>query len=231
MVFVHFQEDPLSRYQGDRRDGNAVQKAVRDMVLEEQGVLHMGGLQSGAVLVNLSPVGAALTTEIEEKVTDLNERRHYKMGYLDATLLSSEIGGGEGGKHTIAVAGKDDIYISTRRLLDVLGTTKRVGETPAAAQHVKIAQTIKLCSDMVGTVEALYYGHRAGLDLDGLLELIEGDGYGRRGAALGSLALRRDFQPALGAMTVAGFVDYLGATLGGIESLCVFPMPACLIST
>lgn len=224
VVFVHIQEDPLLRWTADgdgKQDSRSYTAAhVRYMVLADQGVLHMGGLQNGAILINLSPIGPTLTTEIEEKVTALNERRHVKMGYLDAAILSAEISGtSEGATNTIAAGGNEDVFVNARRLLDVFGAPRHVGEAAAAAQHVKIAQTIKLCSDLSGTAEALYYGHKAGLDLYGLLALIEADGYGSTDTALGSLMLRREFEAVPGAMTVAGFVDHLTAAVVEIKLL------------
>ena len=219
-----FQEYPRAKLNADRepQGGSTGQlvthDSVRNMVLGDQGVLHMGGLQSGAILINLSPIGPALSTEIEEKISALNERRRHKMGYLDAAILNAEITGGKGGVNaTIAVGGDEDAFTGARRLLNLLGRPRHVGGEAAAAQHVKIAQTIKLCSDMIGTVEALYYGHRAGLDLHGLLLLLEAEGYGRTGNMLGALTLTRDFEPI--GVTVAGFVEHLAVAIAGIDSL------------
>ena len=65
-----------------------------------------------------------------------------------------------------------------------------------AGQHTKMVNQIMIGSTMVGLCEALVYGHKAGLQLDQLIELL------KKGAAgsfslekLGPRMLRRDFDP------------------------------------
>lgn len=65
-----------------------------------------------------------------------------------------------------------------------------------AGQHTKAANQIIICNTMIGTCEALVYGHKAGLDLNQMVLLLS------KGAAgsftlekLAPRMLRRDFDP------------------------------------
>jgi 3-hydroxyisobutyrate dehydrogenase len=67
---------------------------------------------------------------------------------------------------------------------------------PGAGQHTKAANQIMIAGCMIGTCEALIYGHKAGLKLDEMIGLLS------KGAAgsftlekLAPRALNRNFEP------------------------------------
>jgi 3-hydroxyisobutyrate dehydrogenase len=78
-------------------------------------------------------------------------------------------------------------------------------------QHTKAANQIMIASTMIGTCEALIYGHKAGLDLHKMITLLNKGGAGS--FTLDKLAprmLRRDFEPGF---YVEHFVKDLGIAL------------------
>jgi 3-hydroxyisobutyrate dehydrogenase len=80
-----------------------------------------------------------------------------------------------------------------------------------AGQHTKCANQIMIASTMIGTCEALLYAHKAGLDINQMINLLS------KGAAgsfslekLAPRMLRRDFDPGF---YVEHFVKDLGICL------------------
>lgn len=80
-----------------------------------------------------------------------------------------------------------------------------------AGQHTKMVNQIMIANTMVGVCEALIYGHKAGLDLNQMIVLLN------KGAAgsfslekLAPRMLRRDFEPGF---YVEHFIKDLGIAL------------------
>jgi 3-hydroxyisobutyrate dehydrogenase len=82
---------------------------------------------------------------------------------------------------------------------------------PGAGQHTKMCNQIVIAGTMIGVCESLVYGHRAGLDLEVVLESIAGGAAGCW--ALTNLAprmLKRNFDPGF---FVAHFIKDMGIAL------------------
>ena len=78
-------------------------------------------------------------------------------------------------------------------------------------QHTKAANQIMISTTMIGVCESLLYGHKAGLKLDQMIQLLQGGAAGS--FTLEKLAprmLRRDFEPGF---YVEHFVKDLGMAL------------------
>ena len=78
-------------------------------------------------------------------------------------------------------------------------------------QHTKAANQIMISTTMIGVCESLIYGHKAGLKLDQMIQLLQGGAAGS--FTLEKLAprmLRRDFEPGF---YVEHFVKDLGICL------------------
>ena len=90
------------------------------------------------------------------------------------------------------------------------GNVEHMGAA-GAGQHTKACNQIMIANTMVGVVESLIYGHKAGLALDKMINLIS------KGAAgsfslekLAPRMLRRDFEPGF---YVEHFIKDLGIAL------------------
>ena len=82
---------------------------------------------------------------------------------------------------------------------------------PGQGQHTKAANQIMIATTMIGVCESLIYGHKAGLKLDQMIQLLSGGAAGS--FTLEKLAprmLRRDFEPGF---YVEHFVKDLGICL------------------
>ena len=88
---------------------------------------------------------------------------------------------------------------------------------PAAGQHTKMCNQIMIAGTMIGMCEALLYGHKAGSNLDTMVETIRGgaaacwslDNYAPR-------ILKRDFAPGF---VVDHFIKDMGIALAEADRM------------
>mmetsp|Transcript_16632 Transcript_16632/g.19938 ORF Transcript_16632/g.19938 Transcript_16632/m.19938 type:complete len:301 (-) Transcript_16632:1909-2811(-) len=175
---------------------------VENMILEKEGILkHM---KKGSVLVDHTTSSPALARKIGETASELGVHA------VDAPVSGGDIGA-KNGELVIMIGGDDE---GVKKALPLLGCfsskCEHLGEA-GAGQHTKAANQIMISSTMLGTCEALIYGHKAGLELDKLIELLGGGGAGSFTLTkLGPRMLRRDFDPGF---YVEHFVKDLGIAL------------------
>lgn len=131
---------------------------VEQVVLDEKtGILqHM---KEGAVLVDHTTSSPGLALRIYEAA----KQRGVKS--IDAPVSGGDIGARNG--TLVTMVGGDQTVVE--ETLDILKTysaaVQHMGEA-GAGQHTKMANQILIANTMVGTCEALVYGHKAGLDLN-----------------------------------------------------------------
>ena len=86
----------------------------------------------------------------------------------DLTSLDAPVSGGDiGAKNatlTIMVGGDEEAFIAAKPLFDVMGKTVVRQGGPGAGQHTKMANQISIAGNLLGSVEAITYARRAGLD-------------------------------------------------------------------
>ena len=86
----------------------------------------------------------------------------------DLTSLDAPVSGGDiGAKNatlTIMVGGDEEAFIAAKPLFDVMGKTVVRQGGPGAGQHTKMANQISIAGNLLGSVEAIAYARRAGLD-------------------------------------------------------------------
>jgi 3-hydroxyisobutyrate dehydrogenase len=88
---------------------------------------------------------------------------------------------------------------------------------PGAGQHTKMCNQIMIAGSMSGMCESLLYGHKAGLDLDAMVETIRGGAAACWG--LDNLApriLKRDFAPGF---FVEHFIKDMGIALAEADRM------------
>ena len=82
---------------------------------------------------------------------------------------------------------------------------------PGAGHHTKMANQIMIATTMIGVCEALIYGHKAGIQLDQMIDLLKGGAAGSFSLAkLAPRMIKRDFEPGF---YVEHFVKDLGIVL------------------
>jgi 3-hydroxyisobutyrate dehydrogenase len=183
---------------------------VRSVYFGDDGVL--AGAKRGAVLIDFTTTEPSLAAEIAEAAAK-----------QDAFAIDAPVSGGDVGARNATLSimlGGDATAIDA-----VMPLLKRLGKSiirqggPGAGQHAKMCNQIVIATTMVGTCEALIYGHRAGLDLETMLSSI-------RGGAAGCWSLenyaprilKRDFAPGF---FVEHFVKDMGIALKEAERLNV----------
>jgi 3-hydroxyisobutyrate dehydrogenase len=175
---------------------------VREVYLGEAGVLQ--SLGPGAIAVDMTSTSPSLAKEIHEAA------KVKAVATIDAPVSGGDVGA-RNATLSIMVGGDASVVDRVMPVLQQLGKTI-VHQGPAGAgQHAKLCNQIVVAGTMIGVCESLFYGQKAGLDLETMLQSIRG------GAAacwtLDNLAprvLKRNFDPGF---LVDHFVKDMGLAL------------------
>jgi 3-hydroxyisobutyrate dehydrogenase len=172
---------------------------VREVYLSASGVL--GAAQRGAVFVDMTTTEPSLAREIYDAAASRGAQA------VDAPVSGGDVGA-RNQTLSIMVGGDAAVVDAVMPLLKILGKNILHQGGPGAGQHTKMCNQIVIAGTMIGVCESLVYGHRAGLNLETMLQSI------RSGAAgcwtLDNLAprvLNRNFDPGF-------FVDHFVKDMG-----------------
>jgi 3-hydroxyisobutyrate dehydrogenase len=142
---------------------------VREVILSEQGVLATA--KPGSVIIDMSTSEPSLAKEIFEAA------RERGVASIDAPVSGGDVGA-RNATLSIMVGGEPEAAAAVRPLLEILGQTI-IHQGPAGAgQHTKMVNQTLIATGMIGVCEALLYAHRAGLDLEAVLESVSGGAAG-----------------------------------------------------
>ncbi len=177
-------------------------KDVREVFLGPQGAL--AGIKPGGILVDMTTSEPSLAREIHEAA------KAKGAGSVDAPVSGGDVGAKEA-RLSIMVGGEAEVVEAVRPLFECMGKSI-VHQGPAGAgQHTKMVNQVLIATNMIGVCEALLYGHRAGLDLNTVLQSVGG------GAAaswslnnLGPRIVNRNFDPGF---FVEHFIKDMGIAL------------------
>jgi 3-hydroxyisobutyrate dehydrogenase len=136
---------------------------VRAALLGEDGA--MAGARPGAVIVDMSTSSPDLAREIDRAA------RARGLHAVDAPVSGGDVGAREA-RLSIMIGGEAEVVTALEPIWSTLGKTfVRQGDA-GAGQHTKMANQVLIATCMIGVCEALLYGHRAGLDLDTMLQSV-----------------------------------------------------------
>jgi 3-hydroxyisobutyrate dehydrogenase len=172
---------------------------VREVVLGERGVLS--GAKRGSVLVDMTTTEPTLAREIYAAAGARGVHS------IDAPVSGGDVGAREA-RLSVMVGGDPAAVNAVMPLFRAMGQTIVHQGEAGAGQHAKMCNQIVVAGTMIGVCESLLYGHRAGLDLEGMLSSIRGGA-----AACWALnhtaprILNRDFGPGF-------FVDHFVKDMG-----------------
>lgn len=160
---------------------------VQEVYLGKNGIL--AGARSGSILVDMTTTAPSLAQEIDHVA------REKGISTVDAPVSGGDVGA-RNAALSIMVGGNQTAVEIVMPLFELMGK-QIVYQGPAGAgQHAKMCNQITISGTMIGVCECLLYGHKAGLDLEVMLQSISG------GAAacwtLDNLAprvLKRNFDP------------------------------------
>ncbi len=175
---------------------------VRQVLLGDDGALL--GAKSGAILVDMTTSEPSLAVEIAERAKERGVHA------VDAPVSGGDIGAREA-RLSIMVGGEPEVVAALQPCWEAMGK-KIVRQGPAGAgQHTKMVNQTLIATCMVGVCEALLYAHRAGLDLNTVLQSV---GPGAAGswslANYGPRMINGDFKPGF---YVEHFIKDMGIAL------------------
>lgn len=172
---------------------------VQDVVFGKEGIINT--IKPGSIFIDFTTSKPSLAIEIAEAL------KKKGVSSLDAPVSGGDVGAREG-TLSIMVGGDEKTFIVAKPILQKLGGTIVLQGSPGAGQHTKMCNQIQIAGTMIGMVEALVYGTKAGLDLETMLRSISGGAAGCW--SLDNLApriLRGDMEPGF-------FVDHFVKDMG-----------------
>ena len=177
-------------------------KDVHDVYFREHGIL--AGAKKNSIVVDMTTSQPSLAQEIYQKA---KEKGVYA---VDAPVSGGDVGAREA-RLSIMIGGDRDVVEYLHPLFQLMGENITYMGPAGAGQHTKMCNQILVATTMIGVVESLLYGYKAGLDLD---EVISAIGSGAAGCwsinNLGPRIVKRNFDPGF---SVEHFVKDMGIAL------------------
>ena len=136
---------------------------VREVILGQDGVL--AGAKEGSIVVDMTTSEPSLAQEIAE------EAKKKGVAALDAPVSGGDVGAREG-TLAIMVGGERATFDEVLPLFQLMGKNIAYQGPAGAGQHTKMCNQILIASTMIGVVESLIYGYKAGLDLNDVINVI-----------------------------------------------------------
>jgi 3-hydroxyisobutyrate dehydrogenase len=160
---------------------------VREVTLGERGSL--AGASSGATLVDMTTSEPSLAQEIARAAADRG------VTAMDAPVSGGDIGA-RNGTLSIMVGGDHATFDRLTPCWQAMGAKWVWQGEAGAGQHAKMVNQTLIGGNMVGVCEALLYAHRAGLNLNAVLESVSSGAAGSWSLSnLGPRIVRGDFAP------------------------------------
>ena len=136
---------------------------VEEVILGEQGVL--AGAGAGSLIVEMTTSEPTLAQRIHA------EAKKKGIDALDAPVSGGDVGA-RNAKLAVMVGGEKAAFERVLPLLKHMGENIAFFGGPGAGQHTKMVNQIHIATTMIGVVECLQYAHRAGLDLQEVIDVI-----------------------------------------------------------
>ena len=177
-------------------------KDVYDIYFGQYGIL--AGAERNSIVVDMTTSQPLLAREI------YREAKEKGVYAVDAPVSGGDVGAREA-KLSIMIGGDKDVVEHLHPLFQLMGKNIAYMGPAGAGQHTKMCNQILVATTMIGVVETLLYGYKAGLDLD---EVISAIGAGAAGCwsinNLGPRIVKRNFDPGF---LVEHFVKDMGIAL------------------
>jgi 3-hydroxyisobutyrate dehydrogenase len=176
-------------------------------------------LGEGGIVANAAP--GALLIDMTTSEPSLAKRIAAAAAARGCAALDAPVSGGDvgarGGTLAIMVGGEQADFDRARPLFEIMGENIALMGPAGSGQHTKMSNQILIASTMVGVVESLLYGHKAGLDRDEIIAVI---GKGAASCfAINNLApriVKGDFEPGF---FIKHFVKDMGIALAEAQAM------------
>lgn len=136
---------------------------VRQVILGEEGVL--AGCSDGDVIVDMTTSEPSLAVEIYEKA------KAKGVASVDAPVSGGDVGAKEA-RLSIMIGGDEAVVGALQPCWEAMGKAIVRQGGPGAGQHTKMVNQTLIASGMIGVCEGLLYAHKAGLDLETVMESV-----------------------------------------------------------
>jgi 3-hydroxyisobutyrate dehydrogenase len=177
-------------------------KDVREVFLGGDGAL--AGAKSGCVLVDMTTSEPSLAKEIHQAA------RAKGVHSVDAPVSGGDIGAREA-RLSIMIGGDKDVVEALQPCWDAMGKTIIYQGSAGAGQHTKAVNQTLIASMMIGVCEGLLYAHKAGLDLNTVLQSVAPGAAGSWSLSnLGPRIIANNFDPGF---YVEHFIKDMGIAL------------------
>ena len=162
-------------------------KDVEEVYFGANGIFS--GAKPGSIVVDMTTTRPSLAEKIAAEATTKN------IEAIDAPVSGGDVGA-KNGTLSIMVGGNKAAVDTIMPLFEIMGKNIIHQGKAGAGQHTKMCNQITIAGTMIGVCESLLYGHKAGLDLDVMLQSISGGAAGCW--TLSNLAprvVKRNFDP------------------------------------
>jgi len=172
---------------------------LRQVVLGDTGAFK--GMSAGATLVDHTTASADVARELAALAAEQG------LGFLDAPVSGGQAGA-ENGVLSIMVGGNTDTFAACEPVMQAYGKAIRLLGEAGSGQLAKMVNQICIAGIVQGLAEGVHFAKRAGLDAEGLFDVIQ------HGAA-GSWQMVNRHQTMLNDEFDFGFaVDWMRKDLG-----------------
>lgn len=175
---------------------------VRQVMLGADGAL--AGSKSGNILVDMTTSEPSLAVEIAEAA------QAQGVASVDAPVSGGDVGAREA-RLSIMIGGDRDVVEALQPCWEAMGKTIVYQGGAGAGQHTKMVNQTLIASNMIGVCEALLYAHKAGLDLETVMQSVGSGAAGSWSLAnLGPRIIANNFDPGF---FVEHFIKDMGIAL------------------
>ncbi|QEH34405.1 2-hydroxy-3-oxopropionate reductase [Aquisphaera giovannonii] len=160
---------------------------VREVILGPQGVV--ASARPGTAIVDMTTSEPALAVEIARAAAAKG------LHAVDAPVSGGDIGAREA-RLSIMIGGEEAVARALRPLFECMGKTIVYQGPAGSGQHTKMVNQILIASGMIAVCEALLYGHKAGLDLETVMQSVSSGAAGSWSLTnLGARMIAGNFEP------------------------------------
>ncbi|MCI0359301.1 MAG: NAD(P)-dependent oxidoreductase [Planctomycetaceae bacterium] len=175
---------------------------VREVFLGADGIL--AGSKAGNIAVDMTTSEPSLAVEIYQAAKSRGVHA------IDAPVSGGDIGAREA-RLSIMIGGDREVVEALDPCWQAMGKTIIHQGGPGAGQHTKMVNQTLIASGMIGVCEALLYAHKAGLDLNTVLQSVAPGAAGSWSLSnLGPRIISNNFDPGF---YVEHFIKDMGIAL------------------
>lgn len=184
---------------------------VRKVYFEKDGIFE--SVKKGSVLIDMTTTEPSLAVEI------YNRGKEIGVDSIDAPVSGGDVGA-KNGTLAVMAGGEEAVFNTVYPLFEVMGKNIIYQGGAGTGQHTKMCNQITISGIMIGVCEALLYAHKAGLDLQVMIDTIKGgaaacwslDNYAPR-------ILKGDYDPGF---MVEHFIKDMGIALDEAKKMGLF---------